>query len=169
MLTSSRCLLGTMKMLRFCTCARLDRTRPEAPWRRVAHFGASAVRRAQARSASRESRLRASARLGQPWGYPKLQVKTRISLTNADQVWDIPKTKRIYLSNNTYGVQTCIWYIHGISCDNQRYPCQSYISRQWYRVYTRDILVYLKALVCTRDIPSICQNTKTYQRGQDSR
>ena len=30
----------------------------------------------------------------------------------------------------TYGAQTCIWYIHGTSCDNQRYPW--YISNHWY-------------------------------------
>ena len=30
----------------------------------------------------------------------------------------------------TYGAQTWIWYIHGITCDNQRYPW--YISKHWY-------------------------------------
>ena len=40
----------------------------------------------------------------------------------------------------------------------------------WYNLRQPKIsLVYLEALVYTRDIPSICQNTKTYQRGQDSR
>ena len=52
----------------------------------------------------------------------------------------------------TYGAQTWIWYIHGITWDNQRYPIIS--------------LAFLEALVYTRDIPSICQNTKTYQQGQ---
>ena len=40
----------------------------------------------------------------------------------------------------------------------------------WYNLRQPKIsLVYLEALVYTRDIPSICQNTKTYQRGRDSR
>ena len=69
MLTSSRCLLGTMKMLRLCTAGLLCQGGPgqargaEAPRRRGAHFGA----RREARGARRASRLRASARLGQPW------------------------------------------------------------------------------------------------------
>ena len=40
----------------------------------------------------------------------------------------------------------------------------------WYNLQQPKIyLVYLKALVYTRHIPGICSNTKTYQRGQDSR
>ena len=42
--------------------------------------------------------------------------------------------------------RTCIWYIHGITCNNAK------ISQ-----------LYLKALVYTRDIYGICSNTKTYQ------
>ena len=36
-------------------------------------------------------------------------------------------------------------------------------------VITKDILVYLKALVYTRDIRGICKNTKTFQLASDSR
>ena len=40
----------------------------------------------------------------------------------------------------------------------------------WYNLRQPKIsLVYLEALVYTRDIPSICQNTKTYQWPMGSR
>ena len=54
-----------------------------------------------------------------------------------------------------YGAQTRIWYIHGITCDNQRYRWYD-ISKHWH---TRDI----------RSIMICHWNMKTYQRGQDSR
>ena len=65
---------------------------------------------------------------------------------SADQVGDILKTKRI----NLWGANI-------------------YSVNPWHNLRIRKIsLVYLEALVCTRDIPCICQNTKTYQQGQDS-
>ena len=80
------------------------------------------------------------------WGYPNFQelnhgylqqvltrigipqtskIKSWISLICAEQVWYIPKTEMIYLWN-----ANIIWFIHGIACDNQRYPW--YISKHWY-------------------------------------
>ena len=59
MLRSSRCLLGIMKMLRFCTAGLLRQGGPGQA------RGAESL--ISARGARHEARLRASARLGQPW------------------------------------------------------------------------------------------------------
>ena len=80
------------------------------------------------------------------WGYPNFQklnhgylqqvrtsigisqtskIKSWISLICAEQIWYIPKTEKIYLWS-----AAIVWFIHGIACDNQRYPW--YISKHWY-------------------------------------
>ena len=52
-------------------------------------------------------------------------MKSWISLICAEQIWYIPKIEKIYLwSANMH------WFIHGIACDDQRYPW--YISKHWY-------------------------------------
>ena len=58
----------------------------------------------------------------------------------------------------------------GISLRRYLWDTNMYLVYPWYNLRQPKIsLVYLEALVYSRDIPSICQNTKTYQRGQDSR
>ena len=61
-LTSSRCLLGTMKMFRFCTACLLDWARPK---RQGAEAPSRSFRR-EARGARREARV-AAQHLGTPW------------------------------------------------------------------------------------------------------
>ena len=53
------------------------------------------------------------------------KIKSWISLICAEQIWYIPKTEKIYLWS-----AAIVWFIHGIACDNQRYPW--YISKHWY-------------------------------------
>ena len=59
-------------------------------------------------------------------GYPKLQKLNHGYLLSVQSRYGISQKLKRY----TYGVRTCIWFIHGIACDNQRYPW--YITKHWY-------------------------------------
>ena len=67
-----------------------------------------------------------SNRCGPGLGYPKLQKLNHGYLLSVQSRYGISQKLKRY----TYGVRTCIWFIHGIACDNQRYPW--YISKHWY-------------------------------------
>ena len=114
------------------------------------------------------------------WGYPNFQklnhgylqqvrtrigisqtskIKSWISLIWAEQIWYIPKTEKIYL-----WVQTCIWFIHGIACDNQRYPW--YISKHWYIPGISLVYAKTRKLINGYQIPDVSSTQAARRRAQ---
>ena len=94
--------------------------------------------------------------LGKPWisptggsglGYPKLQKLYHGYLLSVQTKYGISQILKIC----TYGVQTCIWFIHGIVCDNQRYPW--YISKHWYIAGISLVYAKTRKLINSYQIP----------------
>ena len=99
--------------------------------------------------------------LGKPWisptggsglGYPKLQKLYHGYLLSVQTKYGISQILKIC----TYGVQTCIWFIHGIVCDNQRYPSYPwYISKHWYIPGISLVYAKTQTLINWYQIPDI--------------
>ena len=63
-------------------------------------------------------------------GYPKLEKLNHGYFLSVQTRYGISQKLKRY----TYGVQTCIWFIHGIACDNQRYPWICKDTKSYQRV-----------------------------------
>ena len=66
-----------------------------------------------------------SNRCGPGLGYPKLQKSNHGYLLSGQSRYGISQKLKRY----TYECKH-VWFIHGLACDNQRYPW--YISKRWY-------------------------------------